>query len=78
MMVWSTGVASLDFIKTLELPHDPTGRILTNGKLQVEGNPSVYSIGDCAVIENQFYPPIAQVADQQAGFLAKKVFNKGL
>ena len=33
-------------------------------------------MGDCALIENKPYPPIAQVADQQAGYLAKKVFNK--
>ena len=77
-MVWSTGVKSLDFIKELKLPHDKTGRILTNSKLQVLDNPNIYAIGDCGIIENKPYPPIAQVADQQAGYLAKKVFNKKL
>ena len=59
MMVWSTGVASLDFIKELELPHNNQGRIITDGKLQVLNQPDVYSIGDCAVIENLTYPTIA-------------------
>lgn len=63
-MVWSTGVKSLDFIKDLKLPHEQTGRILTNSKLQVLDNPSIYAIGDCALMEDKPYPPIAQVADQ--------------
>ena len=75
LMVWSTGVASLDFIKELQLPHNQVGRIITNGKLQVSQHPDVYSIGDCAVIENKPYPTIAQVAAQQAKYLAK-TFNK--
>lgn len=75
LMVWSTGVASLDFIKGLDLPHNNQGRILTDRKLQVLNHPGIYSIGDCAVIEDLVYPTIAQVANQQAGYLAK-VFNK--
>lgn len=78
MMVWSTGVESLDFIKELNCPHDEvSGRILTDSKLRVIGEKDVYSIGDCAMIENQFYPPTAQVADQMSEYLANKIFNEG-
>ncbi|KAK5631870.1 hypothetical protein RRF57_007584 [Xylaria bambusicola] len=38
--------------------------------------PGVYSIGDCAVVAGQRYPATAQVASQQATYLAKS-FNKG-
>ena len=33
-------------------------------------------MGDCAVIEDNALPPVAQVANQQAQYLAKQ-FNKG-
>lgn len=74
--MWSTGVETLPFVKKLDIPKDErTGRILTDNKLRVKGYKDVYSIGDCAIIEDKFYPPIAQVADQQADYLAKTVFN---
>lgn len=77
-MVWSTGVEPLPFIKELDVPHDQTGRILIDPKLNVPNCPGVYSMGDCAVSESKFLPPVAQVADQQADYLAKKIFNEDL
>ncbi|KAI1367829.1 FAD/NAD(P)-binding domain-containing protein [Xylaria arbuscula] len=38
--------------------------------------PDVFSIGDCAVVEGERYPATAQVASQQATYLAKSL-NKG-
>lgn len=76
MMVWSTGVEPLPFIKELDCPHDPVGRILIDDKLQVANCPGVYAMGDNAVNENKFLPPVAQVADQQADYLAAKIFNE--
>ncbi|KAI1420562.1 FAD/NAD(P)-binding domain-containing protein [Xylaria sp. FL1777] len=38
--------------------------------------PDVYSIGDCAVVAGERYPATAQVASQQATYLAKRL-NKG-
>ena len=53
MLVWSTGVETLPFVKKLDIPKDEkTGRILTDDKLRVKGMENVYSIGDCAVIED--------------------------
>jgi NADH:ubiquinone reductase (non-electrogenic) len=60
LLVWSTGVETLPFIKKLDIPKDEkTGRVLTDSKLMVKGVKNVYSIGDCAMIEGQYYPPIA-------------------
>ena len=51
--MWSTGVETLPFVKRLNVPKDErTGRILTDNKLRVKGMEDVYSIGDCAIIEN--------------------------
>lgn len=53
LLVWSTGVETLPFVKKLDVPKDEkTGRILTDDKLRVKGMENVYSIGDCAVIED--------------------------
>ncbi|KAI8635035.1 FAD/NAD(P)-binding domain-containing protein [Xylariaceae sp. FL1651] len=45
-------------------------------QLDVSVLPDVYSIGDCAVISGRQLPATAQVASQQATYLAKR-FNKG-
>ena len=63
MMVWSTGVKAMDFVKDLNLPHSPTQRLITDGRLKVLGTQNVYAIGDCACIEDNVLPPVAQVAN---------------
>ncbi|KAI1431410.1 FAD/NAD(P)-binding domain-containing protein [Xylaria sp. CBS 124048] len=40
--------------------------------------PNVYSIGDCAVVAGQRYPATAQVASQQATYLAKRLNKRDL
>ena len=53
LLVWSTGVETLPFIKKLDCAKDErTGRVLTDAKLKVKGLNSVYSIGDCGMIED--------------------------
>ena len=60
LLVWSTGVETLPFVKRMDVPKDErTGRILTDDRWRIKGMSNVYSIGDCALIEDQFYPPIA-------------------
>jgi len=60
LLVWSTGVETLPFVKKMNCEKDErTGRILTDTNLRIKGLKDVYSIGDCALIEDQFYPPIA-------------------
>eukprot|EP00755_Sulcionema_specki_P034502 Sspe_Gene.103009::Locus_78861_Transcript_1_1_Confidence_1.000_Length_1455::g.103009::m.103009/K17871/ndh1; NADH:ubiquinone reductase (non-electrogenic) len=74
MMVWSAGLQPVKLVKGLGAPCGPTGRILTDNKLQVEGWERVYAMGDCAVVHELPLPPIAQAAMQQAVYLSK-VFN---
>eukprot|EP01060_Flectonema_neradi_P000782 TRINITY_DN10484_c0_g1_i1.p1 TRINITY_DN10484_c0_g1~~TRINITY_DN10484_c0_g1_i1.p1 ORF type:complete len:453 (+),score=63.81 TRINITY_DN10484_c0_g1_i1:41-1360(+) len=74
MMVWSAGLQPTKFINSLDFEKGPTGRILTDSHLRVKGNERVFAFGDCAVMEDQPLPPIAQAALQEAKYLAKK-FN---
>ncbi|KAI0537365.1 pyridine nucleotide-disulfide oxidoreductase-domain-containing protein [Xylaria digitata] len=71
----------------VQLQKDPkTGGLVTDDHLRVRivpkpgGQeqilPDVYSIGDCTVVAEQRYPATAQVASQQATYLAKRL-NKG-
>ncbi|KAI0476980.1 FAD/NAD(P)-binding domain-containing protein [Xylaria cf. heliscus] len=46
------------------------------GQQGVSVLPDVYCIGDCAVVDGERYPATAQVASQQATYLAKRL-NKG-
>lgn len=67
--------------------HDKSGAIITNDRLRVvlQSDESaknrtimndVYAIGDCAVVEDTALPATAQVANQKATWLAKRL-NKG-
>ncbi|GAP86505.2 putative pyridine nucleotide-disulfide [Rosellinia necatrix] len=68
---------------------DKSGGLVTDAHLRVVvgdhhsggggGNdvlPDVFSIGDCTVVDGQRYPATAQVASQQAAYLARRL-NKG-
>ncbi|KAF4121243.1 NADH dehydrogenase [Geosmithia morbida] len=73
---------------TTTLARDPrTGGIIVDRHLRVQIQdgpdgknrrtlPDVYAIGDCSVIEDSRLPPTAQVANQQAIYLGKRL-NKG-
>ena len=71
--------------------HSKSGGILTNAKLQALATSAspptessedesvikgVYALGDCAVLKDTAYPATAQVANQKALWLAKRL-NKG-
>ena len=74
--VWSTGNKALDFTSGLDLEL-ANGRILTDSHLRVKNKNDVFAIGDCAAIEDNILPMLAQVANQQGIYLSKK-FNKDL
>lgn len=83
MTVWATGLAPSKLAKTIKCEKDNrTGRIITDEKLRVKSSSAdcyenVYSIGDCSIISGQELPCTAQVAKQQAQYLAK-VFNQSI
>ncbi|KAI1162338.1 FAD/NAD(P)-binding domain-containing protein [Nemania serpens] len=63
-------------LRVTTVPHTP-GKPGDLGRGQDVGVlPDVYCIGDCAVVADQRYPATAQVASQQATYLAKQL-NKG-
>ncbi len=71
MMVWATGNAPTDFVRGLSLAKDRGGRLLTGPDLRVQGEESVYALGDCAAIQDSPLPATGQVAEQQGRYLAK-------
>ena len=85
MCVWSTGLMMNPFVSNALAGkvkrQSKSGGIMINERLQVQREvdsviPDVYALGDVAVMEGATYPATAQVASQEAVWLAKS-FNKG-
>uniref|UniRef100_A0A7R9UDT3 FAD/NAD(P)-binding domain-containing protein n=1 Tax=Pinguiococcus pyrenoidosus TaxID=172671 RepID=A0A7R9UDT3_9STRA len=53
------------------VPRGGRGRLLVDGWLRVKGAPDVFAVGDCSIMDTQPLPATAQVASQQATFLAR-------
>ncbi|XP_020252678.1 internal alternative NAD(P)H-ubiquinone oxidoreductase A1, mitochondrial-like [Asparagus officinalis] len=74
LLVWSTGVGPSPFIRSLEFPKAPGGRIGVDDWLRVPSVKDVFSIGDCSgYLESTGKPPLpalAQVAERQGKYLA--------
>lgn len=78
LMVWTAGVAAGALLrKTAALPLSRSGQVVTDDHLRVKGFEEVYAIGDCSSFhpsnEARPLPPTAQVASQQADYLAKLI-----
>ncbi|KAI0526338.1 pyridine nucleotide-disulfide oxidoreductase-domain-containing protein [Xylaria bambusicola] len=69
------GLVSDAHLRVLAAPKSAAGKS-EQQQQDVAVVPNVYSIGDCAVVTGQRYPATAQVASQQATYLARS-FNKG-
>ena len=75
MVVWSTGLGPTIAVGNFNLPKDKASRILVDETLKVQGQDSVYAMGDCACVVGKNHPATAQVAMQQGDYLAK-AFNR--
>jgi len=82
LLVWSTGLAPNPLISSIsEFKKDTkTNSVLTDEHLNLirtDGtvDPDVWGIGDCAQIEGAILPATAQVANQKAQYLVKKLNN---
>ncbi|KAF9675484.1 hypothetical protein SADUNF_Sadunf09G0037000 [Salix dunnii] len=79
LLVWSTGVGPSPFVKSLEFPKSPGGRIGIDEWLRVPSAPDVFAIGDCSgFLESTgkpVLPALAQVAERQGKYLAN-LLNK--
>eukprot|EP00391_Amoebophrya_sp_Ameob2_P004037 CAMPEP_0179004922 /NCGR_PEP_ID=MMETSP0795-20121207/13596_1 /TAXON_ID=88552 /ORGANISM="Amoebophrya sp., Strain Ameob2" /LENGTH=568 /DNA_ID=CAMNT_0020699283 /DNA_START=529 /DNA_END=2235 /DNA_ORIENTATION=+ len=73
-LVWCAGIKALPFVQKLDLVKNKNGtQLLTDGWLKVKGEKNIYAMGDCATIEDNLLPQTAQIASQQAEFLAKNL-----
>ena len=82
--VWAAGNGPiplvLDVVENIPeqkaLQSKARGRIVTDSWLRAAGADGVYSIGDCAMMEDSPLPATAQVASQQGAYLGR-LFSKG-
>ncbi|KAK6268843.1 hypothetical protein QUC31_013003 [Theobroma cacao] len=78
LLVWSTGVGPSQFVKSLNLPKSPGGRIGVDEWLRVPSVEDVFALGDCAGFLEQtgksVLPALAQVAERQGKYLVE-LFN---
>ncbi|GJR95465.1 internal alternative NAD(P)H-ubiquinone oxidoreductase A2, mitochondrial-like protein [Tanacetum coccineum] len=74
LLVWSTGVGPSSFIRNMDLPKAPGGRIGVDEWLRVPSAPDVFAIGDCSgYLESTgkpTLPALAQVAEREGKYLA--------
>ncbi|KAF7015279.1 unnamed protein product [Triticum aestivum] len=79
LLVWSTGVGPSEFVKSLDLPKSPGGRIGIDEYLRVPSVEDVYALGDCAGFlestKRPVLPALAQVAEREGKYLAQ-LFKK--
>lgn len=79
LLVWSTGVGPSEFVKSLDLPKSPGGRIGVDEYMRVPSVEDVFALGDCAgFLEQtgrQVLPALAQVAEREGKYLVE-MFNK--
>ncbi|XP_004497942.1 internal alternative NAD(P)H-ubiquinone oxidoreductase A2, mitochondrial-like [Cicer arietinum] len=79
LLVWSTGVGPSEFVKKLNFPSSPGGRIGVDQWMRVPSVEDVFALGDCAGFLEQtgrpVLPALAQVAERQGKFLVE-LFNK--
>lgn len=76
LMVWAAGVKAPGFLAGVEgLARNRIQQVQVRANLQVEGDPHIFAVGDCASLTPDGaarpLPPTAQVANQQALHLAR-------
>lgn len=84
-LVWTAGVKPSPLVADLGLPLDPTGRIVVDAEMRVEGADDIWAIGDAAAVPNPIdpehsSPPTAQHARRQgiaAGLNVAASLGKG-
>ncbi|ESQ36181.1 hypothetical protein EUTSA_v10007398mg [Eutrema salsugineum] len=81
LLVWSTGVGPSSFVRSLDLPKDPGGRIGIDEWMRVPSVQDVFAIGDCSgYLEStgkSTLPALAQVAEREGKYLANLLNEMG-
>ncbi|KAF9045570.1 NDE1, mitochondrial external NADH dehydrogenase [Panaeolus papilionaceus] len=80
LLVWSTGLAPNPLIQSISnvKKHPKTSSLIVNDNLNIvmengQVNPDVFALGDSTSMDSQPLPATAQVANQQAKYLVKKM-----
>jgi NADH:ubiquinone reductase (non-electrogenic) len=71
LLLWSTGNAPTEFVRSVPFPKDSASRLLVDHYLRVSGRPDVYALGDCASLLGEPLPATAQVAMKQGQYLGR-------
>jgi NADH dehydrogenase len=74
-VLWGAGVAASPLARSLGVPLDRSGRVLTEPDLTVPGHPEIYAIGDLAAVRrgDGFVPGLAPAAIQEGKHAARNV-----
>jgi len=72
-VVWAAGVAASPVGRWLGVPTDRAGRVLVRPDLSIAGDPSIFVIGDAALVETggRRVPGVAPAAKQQGRYVAR-------
>jgi NADH:ubiquinone reductase (H+-translocating) len=76
-VVWTAGIEVNPVMQSVELPKDRHGALQVNNRLQVEGHPNVFALGDCAAVPisngDGTYAPTAQNAIREGPVAAYNI-----
>ena len=72
LLVWSTGYAPTPFVRDLPFAKE-RGRLVTDDRLRLPEQPTIYALGDCADVLGQPTPQTAQLAMQAGKYLGKSL-----
>jgi len=77
MIIWTAGITPVPIVSTLPCAKE-RGHIVANEFLQVQDQPGVWALGDCAQVPDltnpgKFCPPTAQHATRQAPVVAHNI-----
>ena len=75
-VVWTAGTATNPLIEKLPLKDEAKnkhGLPFVNPTLQLPQHPEVFAAGDCAIVKERDYAPLAQIAYQEAATIASNL-----
>ena len=78
LLIWAGGNEAHEFIQSLEVEQDRSGRLIVDKYLRLTKYPNVLALGDCAHItdsNNNPYPPTAQHAIREAQTASKNLIS---
>ncbi|MBW7453699.1 NAD(P)/FAD-dependent oxidoreductase [Paenibacillus sepulcri] len=68
VIVWTAGIQPVSLVQKINLPKDPTGRLIVNEYHQLPSHTDVFIVGDCSSIP---FAPSAQAAEAQGKQVAE-------